>query len=156
MTRPIRRQVVPVVAACLVAAVLAACVPQRSPEAFCDTYWEQKQEYVSKYSEAEEALEQVEDPLLGALGGAGMMAQAIGDVVIIFERLEAVAPEEIRPDVAAIRDSLKSQVDSAGEMATNPLGAIAGGLFSALATGGSWQRVSEYVVEQCGEQGPTG
>lgn len=135
------------------APLLGGCAPSRSPEAFCATYWEQKEEYISKYDAAATELENTGDPLVGLLGGTAMLAQSLGDTVVIFEKLERVAPDDIQPDVAIIRDSLQAQIDSASDMATNPLGALVGGLFQSLTTGGSWQRVGDYVVTYCGEKG---
>jgi uncharacterized protein YceK len=135
-----------------VSLILSGCSSPRSTEAFCATYWEQKAAYVSKYDQASDQLEATSDPLIGLLGNAAMLAQSIGDTVVIFDKLDRVAPDEIEPDVAAVRDSLKAQIESAGEMATDPLGALAGGLVQGLSTGGSWQRVGDYVTTHCGEK----
>jgi hypothetical protein len=147
------------VAALLPTALLSGCdVPligdERSVESFCDTYWEQKDEYLTKYAERDEAIDAAgeEDPLLGVLAGLGTSMEALGDVVIIFDKLAKVAPDDIEPDVVAIRESLQKSIDNAGEAASNPLGALVGGLTSGLTTMGSWQRLSDYVVENCGEQ----
>ncbi|MGV1004808.1 MAG: hypothetical protein ACOYEV_08575 [Candidatus Nanopelagicales bacterium] len=131
---------------------LMGCSPGRSVESFCSTYSEEKQAYVEKYDKASGAIKSAgeQDPLAGLLGGTAMVAQSLGDTIIIFDKLDKVAPDDIQPDVAAIRDSLKSQMESVSEMASNPLGALVGGLFQGLASGGSWQRVSDYLVVNCG------
>lgn len=141
-------------AAALVA-VLPGCAASRSPEQFCKVYWEEKESYLTKYENANEAIDAAgeKDPLLGGLAGLATGLQAVGDVVIIFEKLDKVAPDDIEPDVAAIRDSLKAQTEAASGAVDNPLGAIAGGLVSSLTTAGSWDRVSKYVVAECGEKG---
>ena len=137
--------------ACLLISSLAGCSEGRSVEAFCSTYSEEKESYVEKYDKASDAIKSAgeEDPLAGLLGGTVMVAQSLGDTIIIFDKLDKVAPEDIEPDVAAVRDSLKSQLESVSDMASNPLGALVGGLFQGLASGGSWQRVSDYLVENC-------
>ena len=83
-----------------------------------------------------------------------MMAQSIGDTVVLFEKLDKVAPEDIEPDVAAVRDNIQSQLEAVSGAASDPLGALVGSLFMGLTAGGSWQRVSDYVVTNCGEKGP--
>lgn len=133
--------------------LLSACGSGRSVEAFCDTYWSEKEAYLAKYDKAASDLDAAgqQDALAGLLGGTAMMAQSLGDVVVMFDKLDKVAPDDIQPDVAVIRDSMQSQMDSASDMVSNPFGALIGGLFQGLTTGGSWQRVNDYVVVQCGE-----
>jgi hypothetical protein len=127
----------------------------RSVESFCSTYWDQKEAYLDKYATRSQQVAAAgeQDPLLGVIGGLGSSIEAMGDVVIIFEKLDKVAPDDIEPDVAAIRDALKESVNNAGEAVSNPLAALAGGLMSGLATMGSWQRLGDYVVTNCGEKG---
>ena len=70
---------------------------------------------------------------------------------------------DIEPDVAAIRDSWKAQIDAGTKggvgLATgswgDALGGLATGLTSGLTTMGSWQRVGDYVVANCGESAGT-
>ena len=132
---------------------LTACGEERSPEAFCRVYHEEKSEYLAKYhSRAGQAAEVSEtDPLAGALVALGSSVEALGDVVVIFDRLQKVAPEDIEPDVTTIRDSLKKQIDNAGDTWDDPLGGLANGIVAGLATSGSWQRVGEYVTGNCRE-----
>lgn len=130
---------------------LAGCGTGRSTEAFCQTYQEQKQAYIAKYMKASGDVQTLgdQDALLGLLGGTAMIAQSLGDVIVIFDKLDKVAPDDIEPDVAAVRDSMKSQLDSASDMMSDPLGAIMGSLMQGLTSGGSWQRVSDYVQTNC-------
>jgi hypothetical protein len=137
---------------------LSGCRQERSAAAFCSTYWEQRQAYIDKYEQAASDMRAAgdQDSLGGLFFGVSMMAQSVGDTVVIFDKLDKVAPMEIEPDVAAVRDSLQSQMDMAAEMATNPLGALAQGLFTGLASGGSWQRVSDYTLAHCGDSPESG
>jgi hypothetical protein len=82
------------------------------------------------------------------------VTQLSAHIVIIFDKLDQVAPDDIEPDVAAIRDSLKAQTASAGGAYKDPIGTMLGGLVSSMTTTGSWQRVSDYVVAQCEEKAP--
>lgn len=137
------------------ALALTACTSQRSPQAFCKVYWQQKHDYLARYGAAAAQTEAAgkKHPMLGVFSGLVTTFAAIGDIEIIFDKLDRVAPDDIEPDVAKIRDSLKSQTDSAGGAYKDPIGTVVGGLVSGLTTVGSWQRVSEYVVQQCGEKG---
>lgn len=146
-----RRQLA-VLTCCVSVIGLAGCRVQRSADAFCDTYWEQTQAFQDRYEQAADDVRTAgeEDALVGVLGGLSMMAQSLGDTVVIFDRLDKVAPSDIEPDVAAVRDSLKAQMGMAGGAATDPLGSLVQGLFMGLAAGGSWQRVNDYVVANCG------
>ena len=143
------------VAAALATGTLTSCGEERSVESFCAEYYEQKSQYLQKYDSLAEEVEAAgeEDPLLGAFGALGGAASAMGDAVIIFDHLDKVAPDDIQPDVAAIRDSLQKQIDSAGDSVNDPLSGLLGGLMSGLTTSGSWQRVGDYVVTNCGESG---
>lgn len=142
--------------AALMVATLGGCSAGRSVESFCSTYWEEKHAFQAKYNKAADDIEAAgdKDPLLGLLGGTAMMAQSIGDTVVLFDKLDKVAPDDIEPDVAAVRDNIKSQLEAVSGVASDPLGALVGSLFMGLTAGGSWQRVSDYVVANCGEKGP--
>lgn len=127
---------------------------ERSPEAFCKTYWEQKDQYVSKYNDRSALSDKLaeEDPMSGMLVALGSSVEALGDIVIIFDHLADKSPDDIRPDVEAIRDAMQKNIDNAGENVMNPLGGLASGLVGGLTTMGSWQRVGDYVVDNCGEK----
>lgn len=133
------------------ATLASACGSERSAESYCATYWEERSAFTSKYDRARQDVESMgdQDPLAGLLGGAATLAQSLGDTIIIFEKLEKVAPEEIQPDVAAVRDSLKAQIDAVTEAANNPLGALIGGLVQGMTAGGSWQRVEAFTLAHC-------
>lgn len=127
--------------------------PERSAEKLCAVYWSEKKAYLADGEAAAEAVDEAggQDPLLGALVGIGSGLSMMGDVVIMFDKFDAVAPPEIRPDVAAIRDVLQKSIDDAGDAASDPLRGLLSGLMSGLTTSGSWTRFNDYVVKECGE-----
>jgi hypothetical protein len=136
------------------AALLAACGgdsgPTRSVSSFCSTLASEKEAYLSKYDTRADTIESSSlDDFSKAFASLGSAVEAMGDAVRIFDRLDRVAPDDIQPDVAAIRDSLQKQIDNAGDAVSNPLGALAGGLVSGLSTMGSWQRVEDYIETNC-------
>ncbi len=134
---------------------LTGCGTERSATAFCKVYWEQKKAYLAKYAGAASQARDAgaKDPLLGAFSGIASGLSAVGDIAIMFDKLDKVAPDSIEPDVAAVRDSIKSQISGAGGAYKDPVGTIAGGLVRSLAVAGSWDRVGKFVVAQCGEKG---
>ena len=118
---------------------------------FRQTYNQQKTAYLAKYNAIDSQLNADEnsDPLAAAFGGLGSSLEAMGDVVVIFDRLDQVAPSDIEPDVKAIYNSLVNEENDMSNAASNPLGALAGGLVTGLMTSGSWQRVGDYVTANC-------
>ena len=75
------------------------------------------------------------------------VAAAPGDLVVLFDKLAKVAPDEIQSEVEAIHDSLKDQQDAMGDAIDNPLGAIGSSLISGLTNAGSYQAVDEYTPD---------
>ena len=84
------------VSAALASAVLAGCGSERSVEAYCGTFYGEGGELRDRWSDAQGA-----DPLTQA----ATLLQAPQEMKTFFDRLEKVAPDEIQPDVAAVRDS---------------------------------------------------
>lgn len=131
----------------LASGLLTACSSPRSPEAFCETYETEKAAFIEKYSGSTNVSKDASlDQVLGALFSG---LASLGDAVVIFDKLDKVSPDDIEPDVARVRDSLQKQIDSAGDMASNPLGGLAAGLLTAGTSTGSWQRVSDFVTVHC-------
>lgn len=142
-----RRHVALAVALAAVAALVSGCGPSRSVEAFCTTYHDEKQAFIERYSGTTNI---PQDASIGqAFSAMSAGLSSLGDTVIIFDKLDKVAPEDIEPDVAAVRDSMKKTIDQAGGMATDPLGSFLGGFLTAMTSQGSWQRVSDYVSVKC-------
>ncbi|HEX4493381.1 MAG TPA: hypothetical protein VH914_19410 [Acidimicrobiia bacterium] len=141
--RPFRSRVsiACVLATAALVAPLAACSHStpRSVTAFCNTLAQQKQQFLSEYDTSGQ------DPLQGFVTGMS----SLGEIPVIFDRLDKVAPPDIEPDVAAVRDSFKQQLGSVSGMASNPLGGLIGGIASSLTAAGPFQRVSDYVTANC-------
>lgn len=79
-----------------------------------------------------------------------LLAENIGDFSRLLRRLEASAPDEIESDMAAVADSWAAQADDASEMASNPLGGVAGVVMRSLLTSSSVEAVDEYAERECG------
>ena len=137
-----------VIAAFLAAGVTVTVVivkvtsgPTRSAAAFCAVYFQQKHQYLSTYA----SHNYQNDPLGGLVNAIGAMS----DWVPMFEKMDAVAPPEIEPDVQNIVDSLKQQEQQAGQAVSNPLGALGSSLATAMMSSASWDHVSQYVEQNC-------
>lgn len=138
------------------AILLAACSgsePTRSVTNFCNTYNTEKANFQSKYA----PLESGDQPQNGeaVLTDLIMGFQSLGDVSVILTKLDNVAPSDIEPDVAAVLDSWKGMQDSLGDEASNVLnpggllGAMLKGLLASVESGGSWNRVGDYIEKNC-------
>lgn len=103
----------------------------------------------AKYDDRAAGLDPEGDPLMSLIVALGSLVEAQGDLVVMFDRLEKVAPEEIQPEVAAVRDSMKDQLDSAGDAVGDPLGALGGALVAGLASMGSYSAVERYIESNC-------
>ena len=96
--------------------------PKRSAAAFCKTLVSEKQRFLSTYDNSKQA------PLQSMFTGLA----SVGEIPVIFDKLDKVAPDDIEPDVAAVRDSFKQQINGLGGAASNPFGAFASELISGL------------------------
>ncbi len=72
-----------------------------------------------------------------------------------MHQLSLRAPEAIAPDVQVLAEALKRLPEQAGGAATDPFGALTGGVVDGLQTSGAEQRVNEYTEQHCGAP-PTG
>jgi hypothetical protein len=145
-----RRAAVRFAVVSLVCSVLVGgCGESRSTEAFCSTLEDQMVSLRAKYDDRAAGLDPEGDPLMALIVALGSLVEAQGDLVVMFDRLEKVAPEEIQPEVAAVRDSMKDQLDSVGDAVGDPLGALGGALVAGLASMGSYSAVQQYIESNC-------
>jgi cell wall assembly regulator SMI1 len=108
-------------------------IPHRSTANFCKVYSQEKAKYIHATNS---------DNIGAGLG-------AVLSIPELFDELDKVAPDEIEPDVANIRDSLKRARDAAGSSADNPLAGLGSSLVAGLASAQSWQNVSSFVDQNC-------
>lgn len=116
----------------------AAVRPNRSTVNFCKVYSQEKARYIHATN--------------GDDIGTGL--SAVLAIPQLFDKLDKVAPAEIEPDVANIRDSLKKAEDAGGSVDLNdPLSGLAsglaGGLIAGLESAQSWENVSRFVDQNC-------
>src|ERR1700722_18447419 len=138
-----------------VALIVAGCggPPTRSVAAFCATYSSEKAQFQSKYA----PLEQTTGPQSGTATLTDLLLgfQSLGDATVILTKLDKVAPDDIEPDVAAVLASWKGMQDSLGDEASNVfnptglIGAMFKGMLPSAESAGSWERVSNYISQNC-------
>lgn len=131
----------------LSAGVLAACSsgPPRTVASFCSTYFAQKSDFLQRYSVPINSNASFGEAINGLATGFA----SLGAIPVIFDHLDKVAPDDIEPDVAAIRDSFKKELDLMGGAASNPLAALAAGFLTSLTSTGPFQKVSDYIAANC-------
>jgi hypothetical protein len=142
-------------AAPLVASILAAAAATagcglgetRSAEAYCDKYETGFAAIKSDYPEVDQYSTSDENPLVLLL----QTGSAYGDIVALIGEMADVSPDEVRSDVERVHETLKEQLDSAGDAVSDPLGTIAGQLVKGVANAGAFERMDQYTLEHCGE-----
>lgn len=133
----------------MVALFTTGCAAPKTPESFCKVYRSEKSAYLDKYSEASKSLADADDSGAGALSALLMAGSALGDVVVMFDKLAKAAPEDIEPDVSNIHDQMQKQLEGAGDNLSNPFSGLGSVLAAGFLTAGSWQRFDAYVREHC-------
>jgi len=124
----------------LLALVVAACSPSASPEAFCAT--------------ADEYVQRLNENTAGSSGGAldslVTVVENVGLIEQMLRELIDVSPDDVRADVETAHDAFASIVDKSGDAASDPGGAILGGLFTSIAAGPAFERIDSYAAANCG------
>lgn len=123
----------------------------RTPERFCAVMTAEQTRIRGELEDGIDQMETSEDELASVLIGLGSVGRATGQLRTYFRKLEAVAPEEVRPHVQAVAEAVDDQLDAASDAATDPLGSLASGLVSGLMASGDLDAVNTYALEHCGQ-----
>lgn len=140
-----------VISSCLLA---TGCGSSRSTEAYCDKYQSGFDQIKSEHPDVDQYTHTDENPLVLLLNATS----AYGDIISLMGDMAKVAPDEIQTDTQRVHDTLKKQIDSAGETAGNAVSGNVGGLIGNLASGlmdsvtnaGAMNRMDKFVVAHCG------
>lgn len=119
---------------------------KRSVKAFCDTFKTQAIALHTKYAQADQS---IKGGGVGYLTGLLTLVQSTGDMVVMFDALDKVAPDDIEPDVAQVLDSMKQAETNNNNALSNPLGALGSGILIALQSGGAYNAVNSYIGQHC-------
>jgi hypothetical protein len=135
----------------LTASVLSGCGGDgRSMKAFCSTIVSEQTRLSAKYEKQGADLKNQTDPLVGLLQALATVAEAQGDLVVYFDRLQKVAPKEIQPEAEAAYGAMKTQADAAKDALSNPVGSFAKGVLATFQSAGSFNRLDQYSKDNCG------
>lgn len=119
----------------------------RSEQAFCDTFKDRAIALHTKYVNADKSIQT--GGTAGALTGLVTLVQSTSDLVVMFDALDKVAPDDIEPDVAQVLDSLKQSEENNNSALSDPLKALGSGLVIALQSGGAFNNVNSYITQHC-------
>jgi hypothetical protein len=130
---------------------LAACgSPTRSAASYCSYFYGQGSQLRNRWIQSTNKAGQ--DPFAALASVFADLPEAAN----FLHQLSLRAPESIAPDVQVLAEALKRIPEQMGSAATNPLGALAGGLVDGLQTSGAEQRVNAFTVQNCGAPPGTG
>lgn len=122
---------------------------ERSVESFCEVWKREATALHDRYEATADAVE-ADASGLAALGALGDVAGVTTELAIVFTKLEEVAPDDIRVEVAEVRDAMKQQSEATAQLAADPLGTIGGSFFRMLGVSGPLERVDGYISANCG------
>lgn len=137
----LRHATISVVLTCCVIGGIGCSSSRRSISVFCSTYWQNAVQFYDRDQGAVDHHQQLQNFV--------NLVSAPNDLAILFGKLDVVAPSEIEPDVAALRDAFKQVSGSLGKSITDPLGAIVGNLGTGLSVLNSFNRVNDYLNSNC-------
>lgn len=127
------------------AALLTGCGgPTRSVASYCSYFYGeggQLRERWIKYSDSESN---------NPFGELSSVFANLPEAANFMHQLSLRAPETIAPDVQTLSEAVKRVSEQMGAAATDPLGALAGGMMDGLETNGAEQRVNDYTLKNCG------
>lgn len=129
---------------------LTACGTERSAEAFCQTLYEQKIQYLETYDASQLNGLSEGDQLLG---GIGLALGATGEIPGIYRKLAEVAPGQIQQDAETVANGFERMFGAAGGAASDPLSAAFGGLLAGAQMSGPLSRVENYAADNCTADG---
>jgi len=123
---------------------LTGCIAEgRSVHAYCETY----HEGISRIKSSDPS--RVDATGQDALAAALSATSDLGDAVALVGDLADVAPEAIRTDVQRVHDALQKEIDSAGSLLSNPLGAALDDMMTIATTSGAVERVERFTARNC-------
>jgi hypothetical protein len=144
MSRQLTKILLPLLLASGVIALAACGSPTRSVAAYCSYFYGTGGQLRDRWIRASKAAGQ------NPFAALSSVFADLPEAANFLHQLSLRAPEDIAPDVQTLADALKRIPAQAGAAATDPLGALAGGLVNGLATSGAEQRVNAYTLQHCG------
>jgi hypothetical protein len=144
-SQPAARRLAAFVALLGSAVTIAGCGgPTRSVAAYCGYFYGEGGHLRERWLHS--GAEAGQNPL-GALSST---FAALPELASFMHELSLRAPAEVAPDVQTLADAFSHLAEQMGSAASNPLGALAGGVVDGLAVSGAEQRVNAYTMHHCG------
>jgi hypothetical protein len=133
-------------AVAILATLTSSCGQARTVENYCDTFWAEGGKIRDSAKEAQRNG--------GMLGSLGVLFSAPSDMANFFDKLDAVAPDEIEPDIAKLRDGYQKIGEKMGDgLSADPMsmfGSLAGNMAIGFGLAGSERRVDAFTAKHCG------
>ena len=129
----------------VVTLLLAGCGAARSVANYCSVFYQDGQTIRQNAEKAQQ-----NGDLLSMLSELASSPAQLAD---FFDKLDAVAPDDIEPDVAQLRDAFKKEADSVGSTGVGLdglIGSAANGLMLGLSSYQAAQHVDSYTSKNCG------
>lgn len=144
-TRSVRCAVAVALVGAALALGLAGCGgATRSVASFCSYLYGQGGRLRSQWIQADQKDSQ--EPLTGLATAFA----AVPELAAFMHQLSLRAPAEVQPDVEVLASSFQHAAEQESSEASDPLGAMAGGLVDALQASGAEQHFNAYVQGHCG------
>jgi len=129
---------------CSSVALLACGNGSRSTAAYCSYFYGQGSQLRNRWILSTNKAGQ------NPLAALSSVFADLPEAANFLHQLSLRAPETIAPEVQVLADALKRIPEQVGGAATDPLGALAGGLVNGLETSGAEQRVNAFTLQNCG------
>jgi hypothetical protein len=127
------------------AALLAGCGgPTRSVASYCSYFYGEGGQLRERWIKSSDS--DSNNPF----GELSSVFADLPEAASFMHELSLRAPETIAPDVQTLSEAVKRVSEQMGAAATDPLGALAGGVMDGMETSGAEQRVNAYTEQHCG------
>jgi hypothetical protein len=118
--------------------------PHRSVEAYCSTFHNEGVKLHKQWNAQRQQM--TNDPF----AGLGLAFGSFDDIANFFDKLDQVAPDEIEPDVARLRDAYKQAAQNFSNSGGSQLDLLMGQqLILSLQVLGPEQRVNDWTTKNC-------
>jgi len=117
--------------------------PTRSVASYCSYFSSQGRTLEERWSQSNSRADQ------NPFSALSSVFADLPEAVSFLHELSLRAPEPIGADVQTLSEALKQASSQVGAGASDPLGALAGGLAEGLEYSGVEQRVNEYTKQNC-------
>jgi hypothetical protein len=123
----------------------------RSPAAFCSVLKSEQTRILNQLDATSSIGANSSDGFSEAVFGLGASLQALGELRTYFHKLSAVAPPEVETEAQLVAEWYDDQVKAAADIVNDPLGTIAGSLFSTLMISGQLNTLNTFALQECGQ-----